>query len=395
MKKLFYLFLLVVTSLLLLSCEKEEKYPGAYPFDHVVFYGENLITEKDSARVLFLDYNNWNQDLYPMQLWVDNEEIATISSFGYLTAKKEGTVTIHAKVMSIYGEIESRIKYTVRDFLKEYIKGHQNTLKNLGLDKDNDGSVTVSDIKQAEKISEFIDSDMLLVLAPYMPNLKEVSVYADTTSRTLDLSMLKLRKLDIHDKCILYARDETLGLDYSAGTDHREVDYEKYKEIFLNKLILDNTHLEELGIGILPGFPTMDLTPYINLKSINRIGYTTPSWSSMSIILPDNIESVYMRDATFLGNKTYTKLSSLILENCLPLEIRKENFPNLRELYYLVKTTWHYPYIRITSYDISSFEITDIDSIYVIVDTLTLSESIYNNRGLKGTVYGYNYIVKE
>ena len=228
MKKLFNLFLFVVTSLLLLSCEKEEKYPGAYPFDHVVFYGDTLITEGDSARVLFLDYNNWNQDLYPMQLWVDNEEIATISSSGYLTAKKEGTVTIHAKVMSIYGEIESRIKYKVRDFLKEYIKGHQNTLKNLGLDKDNDGSVTVSDIKQAEVISEFIDSDMLLALAPYMPNLKEVSVYADTTSRTLDLSMLKLRKLDIHDKCILYARDETLGLDCSAGTDHREEDFEKY-----------------------------------------------------------------------------------------------------------------------------------------------------------------------
>ena len=62
MKKLFNLFLFVVTSLLLLSCEKEEKYPGAYPFDHVVFYGDTLITEGDSARVLFLDYNNWNQD---------------------------------------------------------------------------------------------------------------------------------------------------------------------------------------------------------------------------------------------------------------------------------------------------------------------------------------------
>ena len=122
MKKLFNLFLFVVTSLLLLSCEKEPEYPGAYPFDHVVFYGDTLITEGDSARVLFLDYNNWNQDLYPMQLWVDNEEIATISSSVYLTAKKEGIVTIHAKVMSIYGEIESRIHYTVRDFLKEYIK---------------------------------------------------------------------------------------------------------------------------------------------------------------------------------------------------------------------------------------------------------------------------------
>ena len=393
MKKLFNLFLFVVTSLLLLSCEKEEKYHGAYPFDHVVFYGDTLITEKDSARVLFLDYNNWNQDLYPMQLWVDNEEIATISSSGYLTAKKEGTVTIHAKVMSIYGEIESSIKYTVRDFLKEYIKGHQNTLKNLGLDKDNDGSVTVSDIKQAEVISEFIDSDMLLALAPYMPNLKEVSVYADTTSRTLDLSMLKLRKLDIHDKCILYARDETLGLDYSSGTDHRKLDYEKYKEIFLNKLILDNTHLEELGIGILPGFHTMDLTPYINLKSISRIGYTTPSWSSINIDLPINIEEIYIRDANIIINNPCYKLKKITLSNCLPIEIKKENTPNLEELIY-EHSSWKYPYIRRTSFDISTFDETDLERIEfsVHVDTLYISESLYNKKF--GIVAWSKYIIK-
>ena len=204
-----------------------------------------------------------------------------------------------------------------------------------------------------------------------------------------------MSKLDIHDKCILYARDETLGLDYSSGTDYRKLDYEKYKEIFLNKLILDNTHLEELGIGILPGFPTMDLTPYINLKSISRIGYTTPSWSSMSIILPDNIESVYMRDATFLGNKTYTKLSSLILENCLPIEIRKENFPNLKELQYLRKTTWIYPYVRRSSLDICTFAVSDMDKLdcFIMVDTLYLSKQLME--------YGYSlfalekYIVKE
>ncbi|MBR2491894.1 MAG: hypothetical protein IKB64_00310, partial [Paludibacteraceae bacterium] len=128
---------------------------------------------------------------------------------------------------------------------------------------------------------------------------------------------------------------------------------------------------------------------------ISRIGYTTPSWSSMSIILPDNIESVYMRDATFLGNKTYTKLSSLILENCLPIEIRKENFPNLKELQYLRKTTWIYPYVRRSSLDICTFAVSDMDKLdcFIMVDTLYLSKQLME--------YGYSlfalekYIVKE
>ena len=40
MKKLVNYILVVTTSLLLLSCEKE-KYPGAYPYDDIVFYIEN------------------------------------------------------------------------------------------------------------------------------------------------------------------------------------------------------------------------------------------------------------------------------------------------------------------------------------------------------------------
>ena len=384
MKKLVNYILVITTSLLFHSCEKE-KYPGAYPYDEIIFYNkaglyENTVTEKDSILVVYEPTKYWNKDLYPMTLWVDNEEIATISQSGYLTGKKEGTVTIYAKVMSINGELEDSIKYTVKDYLKVLIKTNHYYLRTLGFDRNNDEVVSVSEVQDTEVISEFIDSDILLLLAPYMPKLKEVSVYADTTSRILDLSILKLRKLNLHDKCILYARDETLGLDYSSGIDHRKLDYDKYKHFFLNKLILDNTHLEEFGIGILPGLPIMDLTEYINLKSINRLGYTTPLWSSLSIILPDNIESIYMRDVTFLGNKTYTKLSSLILENCLPLEIRKENFPNLKEFKYLRKTTWKYPYVRRSSLDISTFTISDLEKMdyKILVDTLYLSQSLNN-----------------
>jgi hypothetical protein len=284
--------------------------------------------------------------------------------------------------MSINGEIEDSIQYSVKDYLKEFIKSNYDYLKYLGIDRNNDDSITTKEFIETEVITEFIDSDFLLTIAPYMPNLKEVSVYADTTSRVLDLSMIKLRKLNLHDKCILYARDETLGLDYASGIDYRKIDYDRYKQFFLTKITLNQTYIEEFGIGILPGFPILDLTEYINLKSINRIGYTTPKWSSMSIILSENIENVYMRDATFIGSKTYPKLNKLILENCLPLEIKKNKFPNLREFKYLSETTWHYPYIRKTSLDIATFTISDLAKLDydIIVDTLYLTQSLKDYR---------------
>jgi hypothetical protein len=387
MKKLFNLILFVVTSLLLLSCEKE-KYPGAYPFDHVVFYGDTLITEGDSARVLFLDYNNWNKDLYPMQLWVDNEEIATISSSGYLTAKKEGTVTIHAKVMSIYGEIESRIKYTVRDFLKEYIKNNQRTLKYLGLDIDNDGSVTVSDIKQAEKISEFIDSDMLLVLAPYMPNLKEASVVADTTSRTLDLSMLKLKKVSITDRCFNIAVDDNGGA-YSSVSD-----YEKYKDYFLTEFILNN-EVESLEIHYLPNIRNLDLRKYSHLKQVVRkvSEYVPSEWIDMDIILPTNIENIELYRTKLIINDIYPQMEKIRLvynESIQPrIEINKVQFPKLKHLY-LKEYIYFFKYI-----DISTYNSTDLEYVYARADTIILSESMYTKEFLtRNELFSTNYIVK-
>lgn len=387
MKKLFNLILFVVTSLLLLSCEKE-KYPGAYPFDHVVFYGDTLITEGDSARVLFLDYNNWNQDLYPMQLWVDNEEIATISQSGYLTGKKEGTVTIHAKVMSIYGEIESRIKYTVRDFLKEYIKNNQRTLKYLGLDIDNDGSVTVSDIKQAEKISEFIDSDMLLTLAPYMPNLKEASVVADTTSRTLDLSMLKLKKVSITDRCFNIAVDE------KGGAFSLVSQYDKYKDYFLTEFILNN-EVESLEISYLPNIKILDLRRYSNLKQVVRkISEEVPSvWVDMDLILPTNIENIELYSTKLIINDIYPQMEKIKLaynESIQPrIVINKLQFPKLKHLY-LEERIYLFKYI-----DISSYNSTDLEYVYARADTIILSESMYTKEFLTtNELFSTNYIVK-
>ena len=399
MKKLVNYILVVTTSLLLLSCEKE-KYPGAYPYDDIVFYNENglyenTVTEKDSILVIYEPTKYWNKDLYPMQLWVDNEEIATISPSGYLTGKKEGTVTVYARVMSINGELEESIKYTVKDYLKELIKSNHYYLRTLGFDRNNDEAVSVSEVQDTEVISKFIDSDILLLLAPYMPKLKEVSVYADTTSRTLDLSIIKLRKLNIHDKCIVYARENGLGLDYANLIDYRKLDYNVYKPLFLRNLILDYQYLEELGIGIMPGFPTLDLSQYTNLKFITRIEYTTPSWSNMNIKLPISIEEINIRDANLIMDDPYYKLKKITLSNCLPIEIKKENTPNLEELIY-EHSSWKYPYIRRTSFDISTFDEADLERIKfdINIDTLYISEPLAKFVNKSGLHAWSKYIIK-
>jgi hypothetical protein len=383
MKKLSNLFLFVVTSLLLLSCEKEPEYPGAYPFDHVVFYGDTLITEGDSARVLFLDYNNWNQDLYPMQLWVDNEQIATISQSGYLTAKKEGTVTIHAKVMSIYGEIESRIKYTVRDFLKEYIKGHQYYLKQLGFDRNNDGTITVSEVQEIENISGYyyINSNLLINLAPFMPKLKEVKIESDTAIRNLDLSSYNYKKVTIHDKIMsipsLVPRDEN---------------YDQYEKFFLKEFTFNNS-LEHLEIYGIPGIRLLDLRQYTNLKKLIRpYDYRVNTiWLDLQVMLPKNIEEVNLIKTKIIFDDIYYNLKKIRLryhvedENTIT-EINKKYVPNLRNLHITTSTN---------HIDISSFQAEDLDSLFISTDTIYVSQSMYEGRYSSGKdIRALHYIIK-
>ena len=383
MKKLFNLILFVVTSLLLLSCEKEPEYPGAYPFDHVVFYGDTLITEGDSARVLFLDYNNWNQDLYPMQLWVDNEEIATISSSGYLTAKKEGTVTIHAKVMSIYGEIESSIKYTVRDFLKEYIKSNHYYLKQLGFDRNNDGTITVSEVQEIENISGYyyINSNLLINLAPFMPKLKEVKIESDTAIRNLDLSSYNYKKVTIHDKIMsipsLVPRDEN---------------YDQYEKFFLKEFTFNNS-LEHLEIYGIPGIRLLDLRQYTNLKKLIRpYDYRVNTiWLDLQVMLPKNIEEVNLIKTKIIFDDIYYNLKKIRLryhvedENTIT-EINKKYVPNLRNLHITTSTN---------HIDISSFQAEDIDSLFISTDTIYVSQSMYEGRYSSGKdIRALHYIIK-
>lgn len=377
MKKLFNLIILVTTSLLLLSCEKE-KYPGAYPYDDIVFYNEagiyeNTVTEKDSVLVIYEPSKYWDKNLYPMTLWVDNEEIATISQSGYLTGKKEGTVTIYAKVMSVNGELEDSIKYTVNDYLKEFIRSNNDYLKYLGVDKNNDDSITTTEFQETEVISKFIGSDFLFEIAPYMPKLREVEINADTSSRTLDLSGLKIEILSINDSCEKYTQI------------HDEYYYNEYKSYFLKELIL-NKEIKTLAIVFLPGIKTLDLREYTNLKYIIRPSIASNhNWVNMDIIIPKEIETIDFYRTKLIANDVYPNLEKMKLRYQEPIQPRiklsKQQFPKLKQLH----LENHINYI-----DISSYESSDLDYVYALADTIVLSESMHNK-----DFFNRNYIIAD
>jgi hypothetical protein len=393
MKKLFNLILLVTTSLLFLSCEKE-KYPGAYPYDEIVFYNEyelykNTVTERDSISVVFLKIERWNQELYPMELWVDNEEIATISSTGYLTGKKEGTVTIYARVMGTHGVLEDSIKYRVKDFFKEYIKRNKDYLKYLGIDRNNDNGISPAEVKETEVITKFINSNFLLTIAPYMPNLKEVRVNADTTSRILDLSNYKFKQLAIQDYCFEYALSE-------ANTYYLDKWYfNKYKNIFLKELKLNNA-IEHLTIWYLPGIKTLDLRQYTNLKTVIRkiATYHDSEWYELELILPENIENVSLFQTEINLDYTYPNLKKLVynfqgyadISKHKRIVLNKKQLPNLKIID-----------VRqgIRNLDISTFQASEIDTAYITTDTIFISQSMYDERYSSGkTIYAEHYIIK-
>jgi hypothetical protein len=300
-----------------------------------------------------------------------------------LTAKKEGTVTIHAKVMSIYGEIESRIKYTVRDFLKEYIKGHQYYLKQLGFDRNNDGTITVSEVQEIENISGYyyINSNLLINLAPFMPKLKEVKIESDTAIRNLDLSSYNYKKVTIHDKIMsipsLVPRDEN---------------YDQYEKFFLKEFTFNNS-LEHLEIYGIPGIRLLDLRQYTNLKKLIRpYDYRVNTiWLDLQVMLPKNIEEVNLIKTKIIFDDIYYNLKKIRLryhvedENTIT-EINKKYVPNLRNLHITTSTN---------HIDISSFQAEDLDSLFISTDTIYVSQSMYEGRYSSGKdIRALHYIIK-
>ena len=387
MKNLTTKFLLIICfTLTLLSCEKKPEYPGAYPFNRVMFYDESTVSKKDSTRILFLDYTNWNKDLYPMSLWVDNEDIATISPSGYLTGKELGTVTIYAEVMGVNGLLKDSVKYTVEDILTDLTKDEISSLIECGVDKNKDLKISASELEQTEVLGYQIRTYLLYKLIRYFPNLKEACVVADTTSRTLDLSMFKFKKLVLEDLCFWYSKKESITPNYA--------DYIKLKSHFITEIKLNNS-IEDLVIKSFPGIPTLDLRQYSNIKTIYRPYIKSEEmWREMDIILPASVESVDLYDTKIIGNEICTNLNKMTynfqgygdVRKNKYVEINKSKFPNLREIV---------SYQGIRTIDISTYDAVDIDYIKVNVDTVYVSPSMYDDRYSDNRLFGsLNILVK-
>lgn len=393
MKKLLNLILLVTTSLLLLSCEKEiDKIEGAYPYDEVVFLykvepEKRRILERDSILVFdSTPFRNWNTDLYPITFWVDNEEIATISPSGYLKGKKEGTVTVYAKVMSVYGLIESSIKYDVKDFLKDFTKRFPYALKDWGFDLNNDDTVTVAELQMAEKHNSYISSDNFFALAQYLPNLKEINIRVDTSSRVLDLSAYEFKQVRIHDWCYEYAKRDSVAFPEKYQID-------KYKEHFLTDVIFNHT-IETLLVSSIPGIKTLDLQQYTNLKTFKRLElHGDNDWVELEVLLPKSIINVDVYRADLIINDILPNLENLRYDltgyedvnKRKVIELNKKLLPNLN----IIKTLLGIRYL-----DISSYEANDLDSIYVFADTLCLSESMWLTNNRAHDFAAFEYIIK-
>jgi len=376
MKKTIIYFLgIAITALLCCSCEEEKI--GAYPYSKIFFIDPAYVSIKHSTSPI-KEQKNWDSELYPMDIWIDETDIATVDKQGYVTGLQLGTFTLHAKVMGKNGWVESSQLFTVVDDMIFLTSGQIDKLISLGVDKNNDGIITASEMEQTEVLDGEIHSDFLLSLAEYLPNLKEVNVIADTTqSRTLDLSMFKLRKLRIVDDCWWSKEDVN--------------DYDRLKPFFLTELRLNNS-LEHIIVNAMPGFPVMDLSEYTNLKTVSRDYYAAPQWANMTFILPPNVESINVSSASIVFNQVYNQLTTIKLAHCMPITIPKEKVPNLKNIIY--KTDGYYPYIYNynKNLDISSYEASDFDEVDIRVDKLYLSQSMIGT--MKFSITAWEYIIK-
>lgn len=360
MKKTIIYFLgIVLTTLLCCGCEDNST--GKYPADNIRFLVGDEVSIKHPTQVIYTtSWSGWNPELYPMELWVEETEMASVDNQGYVTGHKLGTFTLHAKVMGKHGWVEGSKQFIVSDVLSQLSINEIEYFRRMGVDVNNDSIISASELERIEVLEERIHSDFLLSLAQYLPNLKEVSVIADISpSRTLDLSMFKLRKLTIIDDCVW--SDE---------------EYEEVEPYFLTDLKLNNC-IEHIVVNLMPGFPVMDLSNYTNLKTISREYNAPPKWADMTFILPPNIELIDLRSAAILFNHVYLKLTTIKLTHCMPITIPKEKVPNLKNIIYQYDGRYPDTYMYDRTLDISTYEASDLDFVKTEwIKTLYVSQSV-------------------
>ena len=356
-KTILQLVALALVSLFCCGCEEEKI--GVYPYSKIFFIDPAYIPIRQSTSPV-KEQKNWDAELYPMEFWVDETDMARVDNQSYVTGLQLGTFTLHAKVMGKHGWVESSQLFTVGEEMTLLTPNQKDKLISLGVDKNNDGIITVPEMEQTEVLEGMIHSDFLLEIGKYFPNLKEVDVIADTSSRALDLSMFKLRKLTITDDCSIPGYID---------------DYNRLKPFFLTELKLNNS-LEHIIVNAMPGFPVMDLSEYTNLKTVSRNRYGAPQWANMTFILPPNVESIDLGSATILFNQVLYKLKSIELVHCMPIEIPKHYVPNLKRIIYKDNNYMFTPQYDRTL-DISSYEASDLDEVNINwINTLYVSQSV-------------------
>ena len=156
-----------------------------------------------------------------------------------------------------------------------------------------------------------------------------------------------------------------------------------------------NNAIEDLVIKSFPGIPTLDLRQYSNIKTIYRPYIKSAKiWRAMNIILPTSVESVDLYDTEIVGNEICTNLNKMTynfqgygdVRKNKYVEINKSKFPNLREIV---------SYQGVRTIDISSYAATDIDYVWVDVDTVYVSPSMYDDRYSDNRLFGsLNILVK-
>lgn len=386
-KTILQLVALAIVSLFCCSCEEEKI--GAYPYSKIFFIDPAYITINHSTWPISKQ-NDWDSELYPMEFWVEETEMASVDNQGYVTGHKLGTFTLHAKVMGKHGWVESSQLFTVGEEMSFLTPNQIDKLISLGVDKNNDGVITTAELEQTEDLNGDISSNFLFLLQPYLHNLKRTGIVIDTITKTLDLKDFNLNAVKINDQCLSYATS------YEEGPFADEEKYLKYQPYFCKNIILNNC-IESLTVEAIPGIKLLDLSEYTNLKTFSRSQlYTTSSskWDSLTIILPQNIEEINIFDTKIIYKGPYPQLRKITYnaseyvdkEKNQTVVLEKQNFPNLRNLF--SKQGIRY-------LDISSYEALDFDEVHVLVDSICLSQSLYDARFLsQNTIYANKYIIK-
>lgn len=351
MKKTIIYFLgIAITTLLCCSCEDNSS--GKYPYDTIRFIKTNTILLNTSVKVLETEnISGWDNELYPMEIWVDNEDIAIINDQGILMANKEGSVTVYAKVQSVNGIIEDSKIYHISEKLYKLTNDECQYLIDAGCDLNTDYRISLSELESTTCLKSIIPDYLLLKLQPYLPNLKDAKLF--TTLPSLDLSGFKLNSLLLD------------GTYYSA--EEQEI----YRAKNLKELKLCSS-LESFEFTHFSEFIVLDLSYLTSLKKIKRV-YRLDA--VMEIIPPLSIEELNLDFCTITLKDIYNNLTKISLRDSPMRSITfdKETLPALKELWY--KSTYNFP----EKIDIHTFEASDLDYIDISwVDTLILSESIFN-----------------